>query len=244
MINLAPGFACHLTYCADRTKHAHRISRGAVSELNSGGQRPNFWTTLPGILTGVAALITAIVALIGALNLLGVGSGDEQVGSTEAQTTETSRTSEPSPTSPTSPSASTTRKTPPPTSPPTPPPGTVKDGLTAFGDEKSSYFDLDMFVVHGTAALSADISVDFATRDVWIGAFGSSAFAASTPVPDLDSCISALASEQTRGFHATDSDVGDWYCVQTSSGNVAAFMIHQFSPLPRQLSLYAYTWEL
>ena len=32
----------------------------------------SFWTTLPGILTGAAALVTAIATLIGALNAMGV----------------------------------------------------------------------------------------------------------------------------------------------------------------------------
>jgi len=41
--------------------------------------RGSFWTTLPGIFTGAAAVITAIVGLIGALNSLGwIGSRDSR----------------------------------------------------------------------------------------------------------------------------------------------------------------------
>lgn len=39
---------------------------------NDSAEKKSFWVTLPGILTGVAAVITATVALLGALNSAGI----------------------------------------------------------------------------------------------------------------------------------------------------------------------------
>ncbi len=45
-----------------------------------GGDKPSFWTTLPGIFTGLAALIGAIATLLVTLNQMGViGGHDERV---------------------------------------------------------------------------------------------------------------------------------------------------------------------
>jgi hypothetical protein len=45
-----------------------------------------FWTTLPGILTGLAAVLTAIVAVVGVLRSGGIGDGTATVESRAAST--------------------------------------------------------------------------------------------------------------------------------------------------------------
>lgn len=49
------------------------MSDGTSNEAKSG----SFWTTLPGILTGIAAIITAVGGLIAALAAAGVFDGDD-----------------------------------------------------------------------------------------------------------------------------------------------------------------------
>ena len=46
----------------------------------------SFWTTLPGILTGLAALVTAIGGLVVALNSSGEGENGEAPVSTQSKT--------------------------------------------------------------------------------------------------------------------------------------------------------------
>src|SRR5829696_4066217 len=62
------------------------------AEEDGKGRFLAFWTTLPGILTGVAALITAIVSLVA----LWSSSGDESTPATASNRNVTAMSSEPS----------------------------------------------------------------------------------------------------------------------------------------------------
>jgi hypothetical protein len=58
--------------------------------VTANGQGGSFWTTFPGILTGVAGLITAVAGLLVALNQTGVIGDQESTPPTQSTATESS----------------------------------------------------------------------------------------------------------------------------------------------------------
>ena len=161
-----------------------------------------FWTTLPGILTGVAALLTASVGLITALNRPGrersVAASDKSV---PAQSTTTSV--------PTVKSNS-------------PPAGVFAQGRLAMKSPESA--DLEKGLV-GRSVGGEDLYLHCSRVDACILNGMGSLLTVTEGPGDKASCIAALGSRRDGALHLEQSRAGQTVCIQTSDGHVGALEI-------------------
>jgi hypothetical protein len=52
--------------------------------MSTDGKGPNFWVTMPGVLTAIAGLVTAVTGLLIALNQVGVIGADDTAGASQS----------------------------------------------------------------------------------------------------------------------------------------------------------------
>lgn len=177
------------------------------------GRRGAFWTTLPGILTGLAAVITALVALF---NLLGLG-GD---GDTSAQRGEPVVAAAPAP-SGSAPSAEATGPTA--DSARTAPAGAGAQGRVTMRSPDDA--DLELGRV-GPGVDGGDLYLYCSAGQCLLNAFGSGGLITTVEGPvDRAGCISALQARQDGVLDSADLATGTWFCVQTDEASIALVQV-------------------
>jgi hypothetical protein len=162
-----------------------------------------FWTTLPGILTGIAAVLTAVVAVFGVLSSGGgkSGGGNGDGGTTTIENRASSA------------SATTTRVA----NEVNQPEGVLARGHLALMELESA--DLEQ----GRIEMSTTTDVILGTADLL---FQNNAFLAPTDGPlDKPSCVSALTLRHKPLIDLSQIDVGSLICVNTTEGHVAGLTI-------------------
>jgi hypothetical protein len=188
--------------------------KGRTSE---GGGSGSFWTTVPGILTGVAGLMTAAVALIGLLHALNVGAG----------TATTAISGRSGPTSTASGSAS---------------PSVSASGVLASG-QLTMYDEDHADLEHGRINNAGDFDIYFGGDTIGASVYG--AFLAPVQsTPGRADCAAALAARRDPHEFISQLGIGSWVCVHTLNGHVAAIQVvsHQ-DTTPHQLVINFTTWR-
>jgi hypothetical protein len=160
-----------------------------------------FWTTLPGILTGSAAVITAIVGLITLLNGLGGGQHNNaanqvpgQIASSSGPTTASSRVS-----------------------------SGVYIQRSRFRMKSPDDADLETGVV-GSGLSGSDLYLYCSGSQCLLNAM-SSLMTASEGGETKSSCIAALSSRHDQALDLGHLRTGETLCVQTQEGHVGALRI-------------------
>jgi len=160
-----------------------------------------FWTTLPGILTGVAALLTASVGLITALNRPGrdrsVTANDKSI---PVQSNPVSRPAVKSSAAPT---------------------GVFGQGRLTMKSPESA--DLEKGLV-GTGVSGDDLYLHCSGVKCILNPMGS--LMAVTEGPgDKASCTAALQSRRDGALYLEQARTGQTLCIQTTDGHVGALEI-------------------
>jgi hypothetical protein len=162
-----------------------------------------FWTTLPGILTGVAALITAIVGLA---TLVHSWTGTSQ-NAAPLQTSATATNSA----SATSESTSSGQQA----------TGTVENGRLAL--RRGDAADLE----HGQVGFSATEDIMFGPETTpSLHAAGTAFLAPIQTMPSKPTCRRALSGQRDTAEAIPDLSA-PWICVSTTEGHVASVEILQ-----------------
>jgi hypothetical protein len=157
-----------------------------------------FWTTLPGILTGVAALLTAIVGLITVLNRPG---RDRSVTAND-KATPTASSSAPEPGA--TPSSS--------------PVGVLAKGHLAMRSPDDA--DLEKGLV-GSGVSGGDLYLYCSGIDCLLNPM-SSLMTVTEGRGDKASCTAALRSRRDGAVHLQQLRAGQILCVQTADGHIGA----------------------
>lgn len=161
-----------------------------------------FWTTLPGILTGVAALITAIVGLA---TLLHSWTGTSQNAAPPLQTPATATNSAPATSESTSSGQQAT--------------GTVENGRLAL--RRGDAGDLE----HGQVGFSATEDIMFGPETTpTLHAAGTAFLAPIQTMPSKPTCRRALSGRRDTAEAIPDLSA-PWICVSTTEGHVASVEI-------------------
>jgi hypothetical protein len=158
-----------------------------------------FWSTLPGVLTALAALVTAVVGL----GSLFIGSGDR----TNAPST--SRGAVPPTASSPSGASSGDRST-----------GGLAQGMLTQGRltmAEGDTADLE----HGLVGQPPSDDLLFYTHDF----INSAGMAPAPEQADKATCVSALSTRHDTVKDVTQLSVGSLLCLQTADGHVAALRI-------------------
>jgi hypothetical protein len=163
-----------------------------------------FWTTLPGILTGLAALLTAIVAVFGVWRSAGDGSGGGGSEGVSAATIE-SRAANPG--------ASTTAAI----NGGTQPEGVLIQSHLAMMD--GDFADLEK------ARIEVSHNADLAFEAPQLLAQGSGFLAPASAAADKAGCVHDLTARHDFFIWTSALGVGSLICVNTVEGNVAALTI-------------------
>jgi hypothetical protein len=200
-----------------------------------------FWTTVPGVLTGVAALLTAIAGLAGLRHAVGGDSpAPPRSGGGIVPYISPSSGSHTSISIPTPPGSGTVLR---------------QGQITMVADDKA---DLEQGLVgnavdHTDLYFPTDPVVDAPTDPGGIYARdypllesggGTTYLAATDGTPDQQHCREALAGRHDSSINLPHFPPGSWVCVLTSEGNVAAVRLVQFSHPPHQRLVLDYTvWQ-
>jgi hypothetical protein len=189
----------------------------------SAGRFWAFWTTLPGVLTGVAALITAVIGLVTLFHSAG-GSSAPPVASTSENGPAVVSTSEPS----------TTGQAP---------------GVLAHGQLSMSpgdHADLEHGRV-GNAVSNGDLSLlgaGVGGHVYELTSLGGSLAPVSGRAINRATCVAALNAHTDSYEYLSGFDVGSQLCVQTSENNVAVVRIVVGPGVGSKQFVYAYTvWQ-
>lgn len=174
------------------------------SDSSRGSQAPRpggfwtFWTTLPGILTGIAALITASVGLITALNR----SGRERTvaPSDKPASAQSAPVSQPAPT------------------PSVPPQGVLAQGRITMKSPDGA--DLE----NGIAGKGGDLYLYCSGIECLLNPMSSLLSVTDGP-GDKASCAAALRSRREGAVRLQDLKVGQMLCVQTAKGHIGSLKI-------------------
>jgi hypothetical protein len=158
-----------------------------------------FWTTLPGILTGVAALIAAIVSLVALLNT----SGDKST------TPPASGSTVPQPVSPDA-----TRSTAPKSS----------GGVFAQGEmTMMTPDDADLDGGHvGTSVSGSDLYLYCSAGECLLNPVGSGLMTRTSGPADKSTCTAALEARHDGALYLSQLEKNAWLCLQTSEAHIAA----------------------
>jgi hypothetical protein len=165
-----------------------------------------FWTTLPGILTGSAAVITAIVGLITLLNGLGGGqhNGGQHNGTANQVPVEIASSSGPATAS-----------------------SHLSNGIyvqrNRFAMKSPDDADLETAVV-GSGLSRGDLYLYCSGTQCLLNAM-SSLMTATEDRGTKSSCIAALSSRHDQALDLGNLRTGETLCVQTQEGHVGALRI-------------------
>jgi hypothetical protein len=189
-----------------------------MEESRNSEERPGgrgfwkFWATLPGILTGVSALLTATVGIGTAWQSLtkddgsagSVPAGDRPGVATTVGSS--SREDEPA--------------------------GVLAQGRITMKD--ADFADLEAGRVGGPD--NDDLFLN-GTEEL-LGSYGT----APTPGPaDKDECVAALTARQDSLVRLDEIDPGMWLCLQTDVGHVAVLEIVEPASVGNPRVVFAYT---
>lgn len=166
-----------------------------------------FWTTLPGILTGSAAVITAIVGLITLLNGFG-GDGNNAVASDHGSVTSSQV-------------VATTTSRPATASNPLP------EGVLVQGDltmKSPDIADLEKGVV-GSGVSGGDLYLYCSAGSCLLNAVGSGLMTAIDVSGNKSACAAALESRHDQALDPSRMSKGETLCLQTNDGHIAALQI-------------------
>jgi hypothetical protein len=175
---------------------------GPTSQPARAGGFWTFWTTLPGILTGVAALITAIVGLITVLNRQGrersATASDKAIPVQSAPTSQPTAASSP------------------------PPAGVFAQGRLAMKSPDRA--DLEKGIAGTGGAGGVDLYLYCNGVECLLNPMGSLLTVTEAP-GDKASCIAALKSRREGALRLQELTTGQRLCVQTAEGHVGALEI-------------------
>jgi hypothetical protein len=160
-----------------------------------------FWTTLPGILTGSAAMVTAIVGLITLLN--GLGGERSNTGANQVAPGQSISTSGPQTTSG------------------SPPNGVFIQGHLTMKSPDDA--DLEKGVV-GPGVSGGDLYLYCSGVDCLLNSMSSLMTATEKP-ENKSSCARALTSRQDDALYLRQLRKGQTLCVQTADGHIGALRI-------------------
>jgi hypothetical protein len=178
------------------------------SDATPGPQAPRrsgfltFWTTLPGILTGSAAVITAIVGLVTLLN--GFGTGQTNNGANQV-------------------TAGQITQTPPPTTASSRPSNGALIERNRFTMKSPDDADLETGLV-GSGLSSVDLYLYCSGTQCLLNAMQSLLTTIDGPGAK-SSCIAALSSRHDQALDLGDLRAGETLCIQTEEGHVGAIRI-------------------
>lgn len=177
---------------------------------------PAFWTSLPGILTGIAAVITALVGLFA---LLGPGDDGADGGSVPAaERLETSAAADPAPPEPVPP-AGAVGGTPTATSDPATADGAAIPGQVTMRSPDEA--DLESGRV-GMGVDGSDLYLYCSAGECRLNAAGSGGLITIVDVPtDRAGCVAALRARQDGVLETADLTPGAWFCMQTDEAALA-----------------------
>ncbi|MFR9777796.1 hypothetical protein ACL02O_17295 [Micromonospora sp. MS34] len=206
-------------------------------------EQTSWWNTLPGVLTGIAALITAIGALIGALHVIGLFDAQRPA----APSAETTSAGMPSVghtvgSSPVDASASSTAGPATIVSALPSMPGAMSQGLLTMTGVKSA--DLESGVV-GFALPGQDFLVTVGgSRFSLSGAYMGSYMSPIDSAPRKSDCTAALGTNRLGDVDIDSESVGRWWCVRTGEGHTGAVQVKSVSiDAPQQLVLAYVLWR-
>ncbi len=189
-----------------------------MGESQNSEERPGrrgfwkFWATLPGVLTGVAALLTATVGTVTAWQSLTKDEGD--AGSVPAGDR---------------PGVSTTVEA---SSRADKPAGVLAQGQVTMKD--ADFADLEAGRVGGPG----DDDVYLSGTEELLGSYGM----APTPGPaDKDECVTVLTARQDHRTLLDEIDPGMWLCLQTDEGHVAVLEVVEPASVGNPQVVFAYT---
>jgi hypothetical protein len=169
-----------------------------------------FWTTLPGILTGVAAVITAIAGLISYWQTTGTSTGNanqptQQTAAQQPTHTPTSATSQPNGTTPTRTVAQ-------------------ANGIRARGRinlNRGDQADLEQ----GLVAITPNSDLSFGPETTPNLFATASAFLAPTDLPPSKRVCRAALTHRHDAFEILPTLDTKWICVSTTEGHIAAVTV-------------------
>ncbi|CAN5319190.1 hypothetical protein BH18ACT14_BH18ACT14_08130 [soil metagenome] len=191
-------------------------------ESNSSGKGGflTFWTTLPGILTGIAALITAIVGLA---TFLHSGKNTASTASPEQSLAETAISTTAATTSNSGSSG---------------PAGTIKEGRLALG--RGDAADLE----HGVIGFTSNDDIMFGPESTPYLYASDTAFLAPIQTPPSKRACESVLSQRRAAFESIPELLAPWVCVSTSEGHVANVKIVRTPGVGSAQLLLKYTvWQ-
>lgn len=203
--------------------------------------RHNWWTTLPGILTGIAGLITAIAALIGSLHLIGV-VGDDDSSMPDAHESSGVITTSTAP-SPTEPADLVTEGADPTGVPPAPVwKGSLNQGtLTMKSGDTAILKDSAV----GVAAPGGDFLLSQSSDSVSISRlYEATHFGTITDTPTKATCRTSLGGQKYTEFDADTTSLGVWWCINTADGYIGALRVREIvADAPQRVVLDFVLWS-
>jgi hypothetical protein len=202
------------------------VSEQAPPPSQKAPERPGFlafWTTLPGILTGLAALLTAAVGVFSLWHNLNANSVAAPRVNTGASVTVPS-------TPPRQPAASSN------------PAGILRQGQMSLdcgfsvslerGQFGSSILDPDFFYTGPNCEAAGQLSINHGYMAK-----------AQEPV-DKQACVAAVTASPNTYLVLHTLSVGSWVCLETNVGHVAAIRIAGLpAPGSPQLAFMYTVWE-
>jgi hypothetical protein len=192
-------------------------------ESNTSGKGGflTFWTTLPGILTGIAALITAIVGLA---TFLHSGKNTASTASPEQSLAETAISTMAGATTFNSGSLG--------------PAGTIKEGRLALG--RGDAADLE----HGVIGFTSNDDIMFGPESTPHLYASGTAFLAPIQTPPSKRACESVLSQRQAAFESIPELLAPWVCVSTSEGHVANVKIVRTPGVGSAQLLLKYTvWQ-
>lgn len=184
---------------------------------SAAARRSAFWTTLPGILTGIAAVITASVGLITILSR----TGRERSGTPADKPAATSSAPASAPVaSPSTPSAS-----------------VFAQGRITMRSPDNA--DLEKGLA-GTGVTGEDLYLYCSGTDCLLNPMSS--LMSTTEGPgDKASCAAALGSRREGALRLNDMRAGQVLCIQTSDGHVGSLKILGLPGVGSNEFVFSYT---
>lgn len=212
--------------------------------------KSSFWTTLPGILTGSAALITAVAGLLGALIVFWPDSDSEQAPG-QAGADETSQATNTTP--------ATENRLPgsPDTQPSSEPltPQTINTGephatgiLEASGDEYvvlardgQPGFVTDTAYPNDRTDFGVQSNLD--AEAVTIVSSGFASFAEINGEVSQEGCFDGLRTQKETLLDVTTEWTGRWVCVQGAYDDIGAIRIDQVDVIDASVEFTYVVWD-
>jgi hypothetical protein len=189
-----------------------------------------FWTSLPGVLTGVATLITAIVGVVTLVNSLGGSASSGQSAAGATGTTSGVVSAPPASGAATSPSSAAAA-------------GTIHGRLTMVPGDAA---DLESGRV-GNGVPNADLTLlgnGVGGHVYELTSLGGSLAPVSGRTADRATCTAALTAHSDAYEYLSQFSAGSELCVQTSENHTAALHIVSLPGVGVSQFVYTYTvWQ-